>query len=255
MRPAEHAGLVGVSFGSDGHDLLGVLYLARGSEPRPTVLLLHGSPGLEQNLDLAAELRDRGWNALVFHYRGCWGSSGRYDLRTITTDVTAAVDYLQSGEHPSVDEDRIAVIGHSLGGWAAVVAAARDRRLRAVATCGGVADLGGVQRSGTLVSAADIHQEITRFVAAAPEEFLRQAAEVAAEPQPLDLARIIAPRPLLIVHGSDDEWIPVEQARTLFERAGQPRRYVEIPGANHSFSWHRADLRQLIADWLATTNV
>lgn len=255
MRLAEHAGLVGVTFGSEGHDLVGVLYLARGSEPRPTVLLLHGSPGLEQNIDLAAELRDRGWNALIFHYRGCWGSSGRYDLRTITTDVAAAVDYLQSGEHPSVDRDRIAVIGHSLGGWAAVLAAARDHRLRAVATCGGVADLGGIQRSGTLVSTAEIHEEITRFVAAEPEEFLRQAAEVAADPQPTDLAQLIAPRPLLIVHGSDDEWVPVKQARALHERAGEPCRYVEIAGANHSFSWHRADLRQLIADWLATTNI
>ena len=255
MRLAEHAGLVGVTFGSQGHDLLGVLYLARGSEPKPTVVLLHGCPGLEQNLDLAVELRDRGWNALVFHYRGCWGSGGRYDLRTITADVAAAVDYLQSGEHPSVDRDRIAVIGHSLGGWAALLAAARDPRLRAVAVCGGVADLGGMQPSGILVGTAEIHEEITRFVAAEPEEFLQQGAEVAAEPQPIDLADSISPRPLLIVHGSDDEWVPVEQARALYERATEPRRYVEISGANHSFSWHRAHLRRLIADWLAETNV
>jgi uncharacterized protein len=255
MRLAQHAGLVGVTFESQGHDLLGVLYLARGSEPKPTVLLLHGCPGLEQNLDLAAELRDRGWNALLFHYRGCWGSGGRYDLRTIATDVAAAVDYLQSGEHPSVDADRIAVIGHSLGGWAAVLAAAWDHRLRAVAVCGGVADLGGMQRSGILVGTSEIHEEITRFVAAEPEEFLQQVAEVGAEPQPIDLADSISPRPLLIVHGSDDEWVPVEQARALYERAGEPCRYVEISGANHSFSWHRAHLRQLIADWLAETNV
>jgi len=255
MRLAEHAGLVGVTFGSEGHDLLGVLYLAHGSEPKPTVLLLHGCPGLEQNLDLATELRDRGWNTLVFHYRGCWGSPGRYDLRTITTDVAAAVDYLQSGEHPSVDPDRIAVIGHSLGGWAAVLAATRDHRLRAVAVCGAVADLGGMQRSGLLVSAAEIHEEITRFVAAQPDEFLQQWAEVAAKPQPIDLADSISPRPLLIVHGSDDEWIPVEQARALRERAGEPHRYVEISGANHSFSWHRAHLRQLVADWLTETNI
>jgi dipeptidyl aminopeptidase/acylaminoacyl peptidase len=255
MRLAEHAGLVGVTFGSQGHDLLGVMYLARGTEPRPTVLLLHGCPGLEQNLDLAAELRDRGWNALVFHYRGCWGSGGRYDLRTITTDVAAAVDYLHDGDHPTVDRERIAVVGHSLGGWAAVLAAARDHRLRAVAVCGGVADLGGMLRSGTLASVTDIHQEITRFVAAEPEEFLSQGAEVAAEPQPVDLAHVISPRPLLIVHGSDDEWVPVEQARILHQRAGEPRRYVEIPGANHAFSWHRPHLRQLIADWLAETNI
>ncbi|HJZ24659.1 MAG TPA: hypothetical protein VJ370_00135, partial [Streptosporangiaceae bacterium] len=77
-----HEGITGVTFDSDGHRLVGILYLARGEEPKPTVLLLHGCPGLEKNLDLAARLRDRGWNALLFHYRGCWGSAGRYDLRT-----------------------------------------------------------------------------------------------------------------------------------------------------------------------------
>ena len=90
----EHEGITGVTFDSDGHRLVGTLYLARGEEPKPTALLLHGCPGFEKNLDLAAALRDRGWNALVFHYRGCWGSAGRYDLRTIPRDVTAAVGYL-----------------------------------------------------------------------------------------------------------------------------------------------------------------
>lgn len=250
MRGAEHGGLTGITFDSDGHELVGVLYLARGSRPRPTVLLLHGSPGLEKNLDLAADLRDRGWNAMMFHYRGCWGSGGSYDVRTIRTDVAAAVDYLHSGEHASVDPERIATIGHSLGGWAAVSAAARDERLRAVAVCGAVSDLAATQ-----LSAAEIQHEITRFVAAEPQEFMRQASEVAAQPQPVDLVSAISPRPLLIVHGSDDEWVPVEQARTLYERAREPRRYVEIEGANHSFSWHRLRLRGLIADWLAETNV
>jgi pimeloyl-ACP methyl ester carboxylesterase len=81
-------GIAGATFDSDGHRLVGTLYLARGDEPKPTALLLHGCPGLEKNLDLAALLRDRGWNSLLFHYRGCWGSAGRYDLRTIPRDVT-----------------------------------------------------------------------------------------------------------------------------------------------------------------------
>ena len=59
MWATEHEGLTGVTFDSDGHRLVGVLYLARGPGPKPTVLLLHGCPGLEKNLDLAAVLRDR----------------------------------------------------------------------------------------------------------------------------------------------------------------------------------------------------
>jgi uncharacterized protein len=250
MRPTGHEGITGVTFDSDGNRLVGVLYLARGSEPKPTGLLLHGCPGLEQNLDLAVALRDHGWNALLFHYRGCWGSGGRYDLRTIPRDVVAAVDHLQSGEHPSVDPGRIAVFGHSLGGWAAMLAAAGDRRLRAVAICGAVVDLAALA-----LPAAEVHREITRFVVAEPDEFLRQRDEAASGPQPLDAARSIAPRPLLVVHGSNDEWIPATHARRLLDRARQPRRYVEVEGANHSFSWHRAQLRDLIVGWLGETNV
>jgi pimeloyl-ACP methyl ester carboxylesterase len=105
----EHEGITGVTFDSDGHRLVGTFYLARGNEPKPTALLLHGCPGLEKNFDVAVTLRYRGWNALVFHYRGCWGSAGRYDLRTIPRDVTAAVGYL--ADSPLVDPGRIAVVG------------------------------------------------------------------------------------------------------------------------------------------------
>ena len=79
VAPGDHDGITGVTFGSGGHRLLGTLYLARGSAPKPTALLLHGCPGLQQNGDLAVALRDRGWNSLIFHYRGSWGSGGRYD--------------------------------------------------------------------------------------------------------------------------------------------------------------------------------
>jgi len=240
----EHEGIAGVTFDSDGHRLLGTIYLARGHGPKPTALLLHGCPGLEKNLDLAVTLRYRGWNALLFHYRGCWGSAGRYDLRTIPRDVTAAVGYL--ARCPQVDPRRIAVVGHSLGGWAAIVTAAAEPRLRAVAVYGAAA-----RRDGALTLSPDqIEQEFTRFLAATSGEFAAQAGEIAAGTDALDAVAAISPRPLLIVHGTEDRWVPAEQARELRDRAGPPCRYVEVRGANHAFAWHRAGLRDLIADWL-----
>jgi uncharacterized protein len=243
--PGEHEGLTGVTFDSGGHRLVGTLYLARGAAPKPTVLLLHGCPGLEKNIDLAAALRDRGRNALVFHYRGCWGSEGPYDLRTIPGDVTAAVDHLQSGEYPTVDPGRLAVVGHSLGGWAAILATAADERLRAVAVYGAAVDLGGLG-----LTPEQVDREMTRFLAVTPREFERQRADVAGRPGPLDVIAKIAPRPLLIAHGSDDAWVPVEYARRLRSGAAGACRYVEMDGANHSFAWHRAELRDLVTGWL-----
>jgi uncharacterized protein len=245
IAPPEHDGITGVTFASAGARLLGTLYLARGGEPKPTALLLHGCPGLQQNGDLAADLRDRGWNALIFHYRGSWGSGGRYDLRTVPADVTAAVDALSSGAYPQVDPRRLAVVGHSLGGWAAVLAAAGDRRLRAVAACAAAVDIGALSLDDT-----GIEREFARFLAVTPAEFRRQRDEAAATLDPLEAVAAIAPRPLLVVHGTADRWVPVTQARRLAGRAGQPVRYVEIDGAGHDFAWQRGQFRGLVTGWL-----
>jgi uncharacterized protein len=243
-RHPEHEGITGVTFDSDGHRLVGTLYLARGDEPKPTALLLHGCPGLEKNLDLAVMLRDRGWNSLLFHYRGCWGSAGRYDLRTIPRDVQAAAGFL--ADCPQVDAGRIAVVGHSLGGWAAILAAAREQGLRAVAVYGAATRLD----SPFALSAEQVESEFTRFLTTTPGEFAAQRAEAVARMDPLEAVAAISPRPLLVVHGTEDAWVPVQHARELRERAGPTCRYVEVEGANHAFSWHRAGLRDLIAGWL-----
>ena len=242
-------GITGVTFDSHGNQLLGVLYLARGQTPKPTVLLLHGCPGLEKNLDIAIALRDSGWNCLIFHYRGCWGSAGRYDLRTIPQDVRAATDHLQEAGYPGVDPDRLAVAGHSLGGWAAVQAAAADQRLRAVVSISAPAELRFA--SG---DSGELHREFTRFLAVTPAE-LRQQAEASTWLRPADAVGAIAPRPLLGVHGTADEWIPPSAGRLLLEQAGQPSRFVEIDGANHAFAWHRTALRDLVTGWLTETGI
>ena len=95
-----------------------------------------------------------------------------------------------------------------------------------------------------------MENEFTRFLAVTPEEFAAQVDEVAGRMDPLEAVAAIAPRPLLVVHGTEDRWVPVAQARELRERAGPWCRYVEVDGADHAFSWHRTELRELIASWL-----
>jgi uncharacterized protein len=241
----QHEGIIGVTFDSDAHRLIGVLYLARGGGAKPTVVLLHGCPGLEKNLDLAAVLRDLDHNVLVFHYRGCWGSPGVYNLLTVSRDVTAAVSFLAA--RPLVDPDRIVVIGHSLGGWAAILAAAADPRLRAVAVYGSAVRLSNLGAGDPERAKERIETEFTGFLATTPAEFIAQCAEA---PSALDAVAAIAPRPLLVVHGTDDSWVPLEQARELGKYAD---RYVEVDGANHAFAWHRKQLCELITGWLEET--
>src|SRR5262245_18105606 len=63
-----------------GVGMNGLFYLAGGRGLHPPLILLPGSPGNEQNLDLAQAIRRAGWNVLTMHYRGTWGSPGDFSL-------------------------------------------------------------------------------------------------------------------------------------------------------------------------------
>ena len=118
---------------SQGARMSGLLYLANGRGPHPTLLLLHGLPGNEKNLDIAQAARRAGFNVLFFHYRGAWGSEGDYSLGHLAEDVAAALAFLRKNAGPyRVDPDRLSLLGHSLGGFAALAAGSKDKALRCV---------------------------------------------------------------------------------------------------------------------------
>src|SRR6185295_11131178 len=73
--------------------LAGVIYRANGSQKHPTLLLLHGYPGNERNLDLAQVVRARGWNVIYFDYRGSWGSQGKFGFKNCVEDVVNLVSF------------------------------------------------------------------------------------------------------------------------------------------------------------------
>src|SRR5690606_10006545 len=118
-----------LSFQSGGSKLNGLMYMANGAGPHPTVVLLHGYAGNERNLDLAQAMRRAGMNVLYFNYRGTWGSGGEFSLTNAVHDAATAVSLARSAEWAEKyrsDPGRVALVGHSLGGFFGTIAMARD---------------------------------------------------------------------------------------------------------------------------------
>lgn len=95
--------------------LLATLYSAGGEGPHPAVLLLHGIPGCEQNLDLAQSLRRTDFSSVIFFYRGCWGSEGIFSFEGSFEDTKAVLDFVLNDTQYNFDKNHIFFIGHSLG--------------------------------------------------------------------------------------------------------------------------------------------
>jgi dienelactone hydrolase len=112
-----------LTFNSYNKRMSGFVYIAEGKGPHPTVLLLHGYPGNEKNLDVAQVLRQKGWNVAFFHYRGAWGSEGDFSFRHAEQDVQVVLQYLSQDGHAEnlrIDKELISTVGHSMGGHMAI---------------------------------------------------------------------------------------------------------------------------------------
>jgi uncharacterized protein len=112
------AGLLELFIPSGNSQLQGFIYKANGPQKHPTLLLLHGFPGNERNLDLAQVVRAHGWNVIYFNYRGAWGSQGQFSFVNCVEDVKNVVAFCKRySDSLQVDTANIALFGHSMGGW------------------------------------------------------------------------------------------------------------------------------------------
>ena len=103
---------------SGNSQIAGLIYNANGLQKHPTLLLLHGYPGNERNLDIAQFVRSRGWNVIYFDYRGSWGSQGKFSFKNCVEDVVNVVSFCNKYQDSlKIDTSNIVLFGHSMGGW------------------------------------------------------------------------------------------------------------------------------------------
>lgn len=123
-----------ITIGKDSIAAFGMF--AAGKEKKETVILLHGLPGNEKNLDLAQELRRNGRNVFYFNYRGAWGSQGEFLYSNCIEDVKKVIDFFSSPENSEkyrTKTNSYILFGHSLGGGIALLSGAQDNRVKKIA--------------------------------------------------------------------------------------------------------------------------
>ena len=257
--PAETRDL---QFFSEGAHLNAFLHLASGAGPHPTVVLLHGFPGNERNLDLAQALRRAGWNALYFTYRGSWGSGGEFSFANALEDVAAVVATLREPEFAHkqrVDPERIVLVGHSMGGALALLSAARLEGVRCVASLAG-ANLGAFAEQ---VSASDEARRQTaamfqswgegRVANFSGEAMLADLIAHREEYAAVNHAAALARKPLLLVAGANDEVTPPAAHHAPLVAAiraqGGGLLSETTLGGDHSFSDSRIALMRTVLGW------
>ena len=238
---------------SGGVAINAVAYLASGPGRHPTLVLCHGWPGNEKNLDLAQAVRRAGWNAVTFNYRGSWGSPGTFRLAHNPDDARAVLAYLRDPANAAklgVDADALVLAGHSMGGWVTVMVAAGDRRLlgAAIVSIGDIGTLTALPRAELVKLAADNAETLN----ATPDEI---ADEIAASGPALSALRVapkLVPLPFLALT-SDDGLRPQSDAIVKAVLAAGGTKVVSAHFAtDHGWSDRRIALQTAMVDWLAT---
>ncbi len=216
----------------------GQIFIPGNRSPYPMVCLCHGIPaGNPPDPNdggyplLAEQICQHGFTVLIFNFRGTGISGGNIDLMGWTKDLEGVIDYISSLRE--VDPNRITLLGFSGGAAVSVYVAAQDPRVSSVAACACPADFFLLTESEDAGSYIDHFREIGAIrdddFPPTTEEWLNGFRQV----KPIDYVSRIAPRPLLLIHSSDDETVAINHAHRLYEKAGDPKHLAELNGAGH----------------------
>jgi acetyl esterase/lipase len=237
---------------SHGVAINGVAYLPAGEGPHPVVVICHGLPGNEKNLDLAQAVRRAGWVAVTFNYRGSWGSPGTFSFPGSIDDAKAVLAYLRDPKTVSslgLDPHRIVLAGHSMGGGITVQVAGADHGLA----------------GAILISAWDMSSDASkdrREVVAQMADNMEALSGVTAESMANDLAAHtvgltfaaaaakLTQTPLLVLTSDDGLANGADElVRIILAKGGRHVSAIHV-ATDHGWSGNRIALQADVITWL-----
>ncbi len=214
---------------ADGLRLSG--WLLPAADARDALILCHGfKTGRREMLPLAMALRERGHQVLLFDFRGHGKSEGRWSAcgGLESRDLEGAVRFMKG--RFGMEGLPIGVIGFSMGGAVAIMAAGRLPEIEAVVADSAFATLDEALKTGFCTFCHLPREPFSRFALWFGERLVGVRAE---EVRPLDAVPDLSPRPLLIVHGTQDRIVPLSEAYLLYEAAGNPKELWVVARAGH----------------------
>jgi dipeptidyl aminopeptidase/acylaminoacyl peptidase len=225
-----------VYFKSEGKRISGILHLPEKINPS-CVIASHGllsSKDSEKYIALGEQISREGISMLRFDFRGIGESEGGEEDNMVSkkiADLSAAIDFIRS--YPGL-ENRIGLIGSSLGGFLSLIKASEDKEIRTIVIWATPLHLDDL---GTKKQEEDYPLP--------PEAFFEDLPKHRLVPLLHKVSNC------LVIHGEEDKLVPLDQALGIFYNLSVPKEIHVIGGADHRLTdpAHRQRAIQLTVDW------
>lgn len=204
-------------------------------EKYPVICKVHGlvSNKFEKEEELASMFTSNGIAYFTFHQSGFFESSGEISIQSSFDNLDQVLTYLTS--HPRIDPLNIGVYGVSMGAAIATCHCARDTRVAAVALQAPVFDFSFVVEYPEFTAMIE-GLSLAGLVKFPKDGIRKNLLEDIKGNCPLNCIKNIAPRPLLIIAGEKDNFIPFEGIVSLYANAFTPKQFEVVTNADHNLT-------------------
>ncbi|MDZ7764068.1 MAG: alpha/beta fold hydrolase [Melioribacteraceae bacterium] len=246
---------------SHGSKLIGSILIASGEGPHPTIILFNGFPGNDTNSDIAHSMRRTGFNVVNFSYRGSWGSDGEYSWNNALEDSKVIINYFRLKEVEKLyrcDNEKIILVGHSMGGFVTLLNAATDDKIKQAASFAGFnfglwAEMILGNDDIKNISLERMKDSVELLRGTSPQALLDEMVQHHKEWNLLNHAQTLSQKNLLLIAAKFDQLAPVElhhQPLIKLLKGSNTDLEDKIISTGHSFSDKRIELTRTIINWL-----